>query len=71
MSYQMGGTQKLCATCEYWIGPRMPNYYGNMVELDNQSCKGKCFCFGGPHMRADRLSNFTACSRYEKWKVLR
>ena len=25
----------------------------------------------GPHMRADRLSNFTACSRYEKWKVLR
>jgi len=71
MSYQMGGTQKLCATCEYWIGPRTPNFYGNMVELENQSCKGKCFCFGGPHMRADRLSNSTTCSRYEKWKVLR
>jgi hypothetical protein len=67
----MGSTQKLCGTCCYWVGPREPNFYGSAVMLDNQSVKGKCFCFGGPHMRADRLSNFTTCSRYEKWKVLR
>ena len=70
MSYQMGGTQRLCATCEYWIGPREPNYFGNMVVLADQSVKGKCFCLGGPHARADRFSNTTTCSRYEKWKVL-
>ena len=25
--YQMHGNQKLCATCDYWIGPRQPNFY--------------------------------------------
>lgn len=70
MSYQMGGAQRLCATCEYWIGRREPNYFGNMVVLDSQSERGKCFCLNGPHVRAERLSNSSVCSRYEKWKVL-
>ncbi len=71
MSYQISGTENLCATCEYWIGPREPNYFGNMVVLDNQSTKGKCWCLNGPFPRSDRPSNMCACSRYEKWKVLR
>lgn len=71
MSYQMGGCQKLCATCGFWVGPREPNYFANMVVLDNQSIKGKCFCLNGPHARAERLSNSGACSRYEKWQILK
>lgn len=69
--YQMSEGAKLCATCEYWIGPRQPNYIGSHVELEQQSVKGKCFCYGGPHMRSERLSNMCACSRYEKWSVLK
>ena len=71
MEYKMGGHSKLCATCEYWIGPREPNYYGNMVVIENQSAKGRCWCLNGPYPRADRLNNITACSRYQKWAVLR
>ena len=69
--YQMSGFSKLCGTCNYWVGPRQPNYFGSHVELQNQSVKGKCFCYGGPHMRVDKLSNSCACSRYEKWTVLK
>lgn len=71
MSYQMSGTQKLCATCVYWIGQREPNFYGNAVILENQSVKGKCWCLSGPFARAERSSNMGACSKYEKWPVLR
>ena len=72
MSYQMSGTQRLCATCCYWVGPREPNFYGRAAVLDEQSVKGKCFCLnGGPHARAERYSNSCACSCYKKWCVLR
>ena len=67
----MPGTQRLCATCEYWIGTREPNYFGDRVILDNQSSKGKCWYLNGPFPRSDRPSNMCACSCYEKWKVLR
>ena len=71
MSYQFNGCTKLCVTCEYWMGPRMPNQQSTHVVVDDQSVKGKCWCLGGPHARADRLSNFTTCSRYQKWSVLK
>ena len=67
----MGSCQKLCATCEYWSGPRQPNWLGSHVVLPDQSVGGKCVCLNGPHARADRLSNMTACYCYEKWKVLK
>ncbi len=72
MSYPMSGTQRLCGTCCYWVGPREPNFYGSAVMLDNQSIKGKCFCLNGaPHARAERYSNNSACSCYKRWCVLR
>ena len=71
MEYQMGSTMKLCATCEYWIGTRQPNFYATHVVLPTQSVEGKCFCMGGPHFRANRLSNSTTCFKYEKWKMLK
>ena len=71
MSYQMGSSQKLCATCGYWIGQREPNFYGSMVVLESQSVRGKCWCLGGPFARAEKFSNTCACSRYERWIVLR
>ncbi len=70
MSYQMGGHSQLCATCEFWIGVREPNFYGNAVVLESQSVRGKCFCLSGPHSRADRLSNSSTCSCYKKWLII-
>ena len=52
MSYQMAGHSKLCATCNYWLGPRQINWSASHVVLEEQSIKGKCWCQGGPHMRA-------------------
>lgn len=71
MEYQMAGHQKLCATCEYWVGTRQPNFYSTHVVLEAQSCKGKCWCLNGPHARAERYSNFTTCQCYKKWSVLK
>ena len=71
MEYKMGGHSKLCATCEFWVGPRQPDTFGGMVILPEQSVYGKCWCLNGPHARADRLSNFTTCSCYKKWGMLR
>ena len=70
MSYQMSSFQNLCATCNFWIGPRMPNTWGNAVILDDQSVKGKCWCLRGPHARADRYSNSSTCHCYQKWAVI-
>ena len=53
------------------MGPRMPNQWGTHVIAESQSIKGKCWCLNGPHARADRYSNNTTCSRYEKWSVLK
>lgn len=71
MGYRMGSGQKLCATCEYWMGERHPDFMATGVELENQNVKGKCFCLNGPHARAERYSNFTSCSKYKKWSVLK
>ena len=71
VEYQINGQNKLCATCEYWIGPRQPSFYGNAVILESQAVKGKCWCLNGPHPRADRYSNFSFCFCYKKWSALR
>ena len=71
MSYPMSSFSKLCGTCEFWIGPRNPNFFGTHVELDSQSVKGKCWCLNGPHPRTERYSNSTTCSCYKKWAVLK
>ncbi len=71
MEYQMHGHIKLCGTCEFWVGPRQPNFYGNAAVLPEQSVKGKCFCLEGPHKRADRFSNHSTCFYYKKWSVLK
>jgi hypothetical protein len=71
MSYQMNGQLKLCATCEYWMGPREPNFYGNNIILPDQSVKGKCWCLTGPFKRVDRYSNMSVCYCYERWSVLK
>ena len=71
MSFNFNSCTKLCVTCNYWMGPRMPNQWANQVIVDEQSVKGKCWCLNGPHARADRYSNTCSCSRYEKWSVLK
>ncbi len=71
MEYQMNGQQNLCATCEFWSGPRQPNYFCSHVVLPDQSIIGKCYCQNAPWMRADRYSNATSCNCYKKWAVLK
>lgn len=71
MEYQMNGHSKLCGTCEYWNGPRQPNFYGSSVILTEQCVKGKCWCLTSPHARADRFSNYTTCPYYKKWSLLK
>ena len=71
MSYFMGGHSKLCATCEYWIGTRVPNEFATAIILPEQSIKGKCWCLKGPHARGERYSNSTTCWEYKKWSVLK
>ena len=71
MAWLHNSCTKLCVTCQYWMGPRMPNQWGTGVIAEAQSIKGKCWNLNGPFARADRLSNFGACSRYEKWSVLK
>ena len=70
MPYQMLGQLKLCATCNFWVGPRQPDYYGRAVVLESQIVKGKCWCLNGPYARVDKYSNNTTCPRYEKWAML-
>lgn len=70
MGYRFGSCLNLCVTCEYWIGPRQPDYFCSGVEVPSQSVMGKCWCKGGPFFRADRMSNTSACTRYKKWEVL-
>ena len=71
MEYKMGSCQKLCATCEYWLGPRQPYFYGDLVVLPDQSINGKCGCMNAPFYRGDRLSNSSICNCYKKWAVLK
>ena len=71
MEYPMPGHSILCGTCEFWVGPRQPNFYANAVLLPQQSVVGKCYCLTGPFARADRYSNFTTCQYYKKWSVLK
>lgn len=71
MNYRLGRGQRLCATCEYWTGPRQADYFGNAVILPAQSISGNCWCLSGPHARATRLSNYTACTYYEHWALLK
>lgn len=71
MEYKMSGQQKLCATCEYWAGPRQLDFFGGHVVLPNQCVNGKCVCMNGPMARADRFSNNTNCHCYKKWAALK
>ena len=70
MSYYFNAHSKLCVTCEYWVGNRIPNQWGSGLTVEDQSVKGKCWCLNGPHARADRYSNNTTCFNYKKWSVL-
>ena len=67
----MSGHSKLCGTCEYWVGPRQPNFYSTHVMLPDQSVIGKCYCQNAPWLRADRFSNCTTCAYYKKWQILK
>ena len=71
MAWLHNSCAKLCVTCQYWVGARVPNQWCTGVFTETQGIKGKCWCLNGPHARADRLSTFCACSRYEKWSVLK
>ena len=71
MDYPMAGHTKLCGTCEFWVGPRQPNFYGNTVMLPAQNTKGNCWCLTCPYARMEKYSNTTTCMYYKKWSVLK
>ena len=71
VEYRMGGNQSLCATCEFWVGPRQPDYFGSAVILPEQSIYGQCFCLESSMARAQRLSNTCACRHYKKWSLIK
>ena len=62
-------TQKLCATCVYYIARRDVNIFNSWVtNCENQ---GRCAIPNGPFRNAQRTANTCACSYYEKWPVLK
>lgn len=63
------GTQKLCATCVYWIAQRDVDIFNSWVK--DCADKGRCAIPQGPHRNAERYANFCACTHYKKWPVLR
>ena len=71
MEFSMNGALNLCATCEYWVGPRQPNFYCTHVLLPQESVKGKCFCMESSMARADMYSNSSVCWHYKRWSVLK
>ena len=71
MAQEYNAYFKNCATCEFWVGPRQPNWISTHVILPDQSVKGKCWCLNGPMARMEKFSNHTTCSCYKKWSVLK
>lgn len=71
MEYKMSSGQKLCGTCEYWVGSRQPDFYGSASVLPEQSTNGKCWCLNSPLARGDRFSNNSGCFCYKKWSALK
>ncbi len=64
-----GSSNKLCATCVYWMGQRQSDFTGNSVS--NCDGPGKCAVPNGPYKNATRTGNTCACSEWQKWPVLK
>ena len=70
MSQQYTKSFKVCATCEYWMGPRKINNFCDRVTVDNPMCKGKCASRTSGYRNTERQAN-ASLSCYEKWAVLK
>ena len=66
---EYGGTQKLCATCVYWIAQRDVDILGSRVI--NCAAQGRCAIPQGPHRNCQKPANSYGCFDHQKWPVLR
>lgn len=63
------GTNKLCATCVYWVAQRDVDILGSRVT--NCAAQGRCAIPQGSLRNFQRPANACACFDYAKWPVLR
>ncbi len=70
MIQNIGGFQRVCATCEFWSGMRNPDFMQMNVVVDVLNSAGVCMRNGCPFFRS-RTQPFNSCNYWEKWGVLR
>ena len=63
------GSQKLCATCAYWIAQRDVDFNNTWVK--DCADKGRCAIPQGPNRNTERYATYCACFNYQKWPVHR
>jgi hypothetical protein len=63
-------SQKKCATCDYWAGPRELVNYGAYVEIDSNDM-GSCNCPGSTSRHLDNKQAQWTCPKWDKWGALK
>ena len=70
MSHSYPYSWKLCATCGYWTGTRETNYFGEWVQVESPTTKGKCLCRTSGWRSSPCRADFH-CASFEKWVALK
>lgn len=72
MSKTYVSSNKCCATCANWAGPRAVKSGNTSVEVDSVGDRGKCYAnvFCGV-TQGQSSSEGTYCPKYQKWSALR
>lgn len=66
MTHRFIPSHTICATCEFWSGPREMNNNRSQVSVEGDAT-GKCFVGATPVPR--RMSN--NCPKWKKWAVFK
>lgn len=62
------GSQKCCADCNFWLGPRGLNSGQTEAQVESSTVKGKC---GKPGEHFGETIAWHQCGKWEKWGVLK
>ena len=67
MANQFSPSLRLCATCEFWGGPRSAKFLRTKVECDLKTV-GVCYQTGSSQLKRGPTNS---CSKWKKWGVLK
>ena len=68
MSQIWGKTNKICATCEYWLGKRELISGNSQVKVGSAIDKGKCI--NGGFKGVDKQGG-SSCGDFKKWSLVK